>query len=89
MSINSDDRLIEEERLAEEVYDRLVRSTLRPEDDGKYVAVAFEEGDFEIDPDDFAATERLLARRPGARLWLMRVGKLPAYRVRGLAMGRL
>ena len=88
MSASDDERLAEEERRAEEVYDRLVRPTLGPEDDGKYVAIAFEEGDFEVDPDDFAATERLLARRPGARLWLMRVGKLPAYRVRGLAAGR-
>ena len=30
------------ERLAEEVYDRLVRPALGPEDNGKYVAVAFE-----------------------------------------------
>ena len=89
ISANSEDHLAEEERLAEEVYDRLVCPTLKPEDDGKYVAVAFEEGDFEVDPDDFAATERILARRPGARLWLMRVGKLPAYRVRELATGQL
>lgn len=85
MSASPDDRLAEEERLAEEVYERLVRPTLGPEDDGKYVAVAFEEGDFEVDSDDYAATGRLLARRPGARLWLMRAGGLAAYRVRGLA----
>jgi hypothetical protein len=88
MSASPDDRLAEEERLAEEVYDRLVRPTLGPGDDGKYVAVAFEEGDFEIDHDDYAATGRLLARRPGARVWLMRAGGLAAYRIRGLA-GRL
>jgi hypothetical protein len=52
------------------------------------VAVAFEEGDFEVDPDDYAATGRLLARRPGARVWLMRAGGLAAYWVRGLAVGR-
>ncbi len=85
MSADSDAVLAEEERLAEEVYDRLVRPALRPEDDGKYVAVAFEVGDFEVDPDDYAATGRLLARRPGARVWLMRAGRQAAYRVRGLA----
>ena len=84
MTARPDDLLAEEERLAEEVYDRVVRPTLRPEDDGKYVAVAFEAGDFEIDADDYAATGRLLARRPGARLWLMRVGPEAAYRVRTL-----
>ncbi len=87
MSTSLDALLAEEERLAEEVYDRLIRPALRPEDDGKYVAVAFEAGDFEIDPDDYAATGRLLARRPGARVWLMRAGRSAAYRMRGLVTG--
>ena len=89
MSVSTDTVLAEEEQRAEEVYDRLVRPVLRPEDDGKYVAVAFEVGDFEIDADDFAATGRLLARRPGARLWLMRTGPSAAYRLRGLVAGEL
>ena len=83
-----DARLVEDERRAEEVYDRLVRLALRPEDEGKYVAVAVESGDFEVDADDFAATGRLLARRPGARLWLMRTGPSAAYRIRNLAARR-
>jgi hypothetical protein len=77
-------RLAEEERLAEDVYDRLVRPTLKVEDDGKYLAVDVGSGDFEIDSDDFAATGRLLARRPEARLWLMRTGPSAAYRLRSL-----
>jgi len=87
MSAAIDDaRLAEDERRAEEVYDRLIRPVLRPEDEGKYVAVAVESGDFEIDADDYAATGRLLARRPGARLWLMRTGPSAAYRLRNLAV---
>ncbi len=78
----NDARLAEDERLAEEIYERLVRSTLRPEDEGKFVAVAVESGDFEVDASDFAATGRLLARRPGERLWLMRTGPAAAYRMR-------
>ena len=84
----AEDQLAEDERLAEEVYDRSVRPALRPEDEGKYVAVAVETGDYEVDADDFAATRRLLARRPGARLWLMRTGPSAAYRLRGLAAGQ-
>ena len=87
MTVHSDFLLAEEERLAEEVYDRIVRPVLRLEDDGKYLAIAFEADDFEIDSDDFAATERLLARRPGARVWLMRTDKTAAYRVRGIVTG--
>ena len=88
MSPATDDaRLAEDERRAEEVYYHLIRPVLRPEDEGKYVAV--ESGDFEIDADDYAATGRLLARRPGARLWLMRTGPSAAYRLRGLVAARL
>jgi hypothetical protein len=84
MSATPDVRLAEEERLAQGVYDRIVRPVLRPEDDGKYVAVAYEVGDFEIDSDDYAATGRLLARHPRARVWLMRAGRQAAYRLRAL-----
>jgi hypothetical protein len=73
--------LAEEERLAIEVYDRSIRPLLRAEDEGKYVAVAFETGDYEIDADDYAATGRLLARLPGARIWLMRAGQVATYRM--------
>ncbi len=83
-----DARLAEDERLAEEIYDRLIRPALRPEEEGKYVAVTVESGDFEVDADDYAATGRLLARRPGARLWLMRTGPSAAYRLRGLVASR-
>jgi hypothetical protein len=88
MPATPDAILAEEERRAKEVYDRLVRPTIRPEDEGKYVAVAFEEDDFEVDADDYAATGRLLARRPGARVWLMRTGPSAAYRARGLSAGQ-
>ena len=81
-------RLAEDERRAEEVYDRCIRPVPRPEDEGKYVAVAVESGDFEIDADDYAATGRLLARHPGARLWLMRTGPSAAYRLRVLMADR-
>ena len=63
MTVNPNALFAEEERLAEEVYDDLIRPDLRPEDDGKYVAVAFEADDFKIVSDDYAATARLLARQ--------------------------
>ena len=56
MTTTPDVLLAEEERCADEIYDRLIRPTLRPGDGGKYVALASETGEFEIDADDFAAT---------------------------------
>lgn len=67
-------RLAEEARLGQAAYDQHVRHKLRPEDDGKYVAVEIHSGDYEIDADDYQAIERLLARLPEARILLLRVG---------------
>ena len=87
MAATPDAVLAEEQRRAEEVYDRVIRQSLRPEDDGKFVVVAFEHDDFEVDDDEYAAMQRLKARRPAARLWLMKTGPEPAYRIRALAAG--
>lgn len=88
MPVTPDAVLAEEQRRAEEVYDRVIRPALRPEDDGKFVVVAFEADDFEVDADDYTAIRRMKARRPGARLWLMRTGPQAACRIRGLTAGR-
>ncbi len=82
MPTTSDIVLAEEQRRAEDLYERIVRPALRSEDDGKFVVVALEADDFEVDVDEYAAFRRLQARRPGARLWLMRTGPEPAYRIR-------
>src|SRR5207253_2501491 len=71
------------ERRGQELYDRLVKPALKAEDDGKFVAVDAESGDYEIDRDDFQATERLLQRHQDAQIWLMRAGRLAAYHIGG------
>ncbi len=40
-------------------------------------------GDFEIDADELAVSDRLLARLPGAQIWLRRVGFDHARRFEG------
>ena len=39
-------------RLGQEIYDRVVRPALRPEDHGKFVAVEVETGDYEMNADE-------------------------------------
>ena len=41
---------------------------------------------YEVDADDYTATERLLRRNPDAQIWLVRVGHRAAYRIRSLAV---
>ena len=68
--------------IGREVYERVVVPQLRPEDRGKYVAVDVDAGEFEVDADDLTAVDRLLDRRPGVRLLLMRAGYPTTYTMR-------
>jgi len=68
-------------RRGQEIYDRDVHPGLRPEDEDKFVAIDIKSGSYEIDRDDFTATERLLTRQPHAQIWLARIGQRAAYRI--------
>jgi hypothetical protein len=61
-------------RRAEEIFDRVIRPTLRPQDDGKFVAIDVASGDYEIDEDDYTAVARIHSRNANAEVWLMRAG---------------
>ena len=68
-------------RRGQEIYDRDVRPTLRPEDDYKYVAIDIETEEFEMDPDDYTASKRLRDRIPDSQTWMMQVGQRAAHRM--------
>ncbi len=56
-------------RLAGGIFERQVKPSLRPEDDGSFVAIDVDE--FEADPSDYAAISRLRSRKPAADIWLV------------------
>jgi hypothetical protein len=68
-------------RLGGQIFDLQVRPRLQPADDGKFVAIDVDTGDFEIDVDDYPAVSRLRLRKPAADIWLMRAGYPAAYRI--------
>jgi hypothetical protein len=68
-------------RRGREWYDRAVRPSVTESDKGKFVAIDIESGEFESDRNDLIATEKLLARCPGAKIWLTRIGHRTAYRI--------
>ena len=70
-------------RLGDAIYDRDVRPHLKPEDDGKFVAIDVETGAHEIADDELAALDRLRARVPKATMWLVKVGSPYVYRFGG------
>ena len=65
----------------EALYAETIRDTLNADDVGKFVVIDIETGDYEIDDDDLTATERVLARRPNALTYGLRIGYPAAYRL--------
>ena len=68
-------------RLGGEVFERCARPSLRPEDEGKFVALDVVSGEYEIDSNDYAAVTRLRARVPSADVWLARAGSPATCRI--------
>ena len=69
-------------RRGDELYEGEILSRLKQTPDGHFVVIDIDGGDFEVDPDEIAASDRLLARRPHAQVWLRRVGSRYAHRLR-------
>lgn len=55
-------------------YESTIKPGLKPEDEGKFVAVDVETGEYGIAEDELEAIDLLHARRPGALVRLRRVG---------------
>ncbi len=63
------------------IYDREIEPTLEPGLEGMFIAIDIDSGDFEIDANELAASDRLRSRRPEAQIWLRRVGSRYARRI--------
>ena len=67
-------------RRGDEIYDREISPHVGPADEGKFVVIDIETGEYEVDQDELAACDRLLARRLNAQMWTRRVGSRFARR---------
>ena len=56
------------------LYETKIRSRVEAGNDGKFVPIDIETGEYEIDADAMAATDRLIDRVSDAQTWLVRVG---------------
>jgi len=63
------------------LFDEKIRPTLGPSTRGKFLVLDVETGEYEIDRNDLAALKRLRAKRPGAPLFVLRIGYPSAYRL--------
>ena len=56
------------------LYDQQIRPQVEPQQNGKFMVLDIETGDYEVDMDSYAAYERAAARRSDAPFYLLRVG---------------
>lgn len=70
-------------RRGDEIYMRDILPNIKKGDEGKFMVIDIETGAYEIDADELTASDRLLARRPNAQIWLVRVGSRYALRFGG------
>lgn len=61
-------------RRGDAMYEGDIRPVVEEGNEGKFVAIDIETGAYEIDADELAASDRLLARVPDAQVWLKRIG---------------
>jgi hypothetical protein len=61
-------------RRGKAIYEAQVRPRVEPGNRGKIVAIDIESGDFALGGDTLAASDSLLARRPEAQIWCVRIG---------------
>lgn len=61
-------------RRGDEIFERDIAPHLGEEDPTEFIVIDIESGAYEIDNDELAASDRLLARKPDAQVWLRRVG---------------
>lgn len=61
-------------RRGDAMYEGKIRALVESGNEGKFVAIDIETGAHEIDSDELAASDHLLARVPDAQIWLKRIG---------------
>lgn len=73
-------------RRGDEIYERDIRAQVEVAHREKVVAIDIDSGEYVIDDNALAASERLLAQHPDAEIWCVRVGHRALYRIGGRPM---
>jgi hypothetical protein len=63
----------------EAIYEGRIRPLVESGNEGKFVIIDIETGDYEVDADDLTASKRILEKRPGAVIYGLRIGHPAAY----------
>lgn len=66
---------------AEQIYAEQIKHLVEPQENGKFIVIDIESGDYEVDADDIAAEDRLEERRPGCPGHLLKIGYKAAFTI--------
>lgn len=64
-----------------EIYEQQIKAQVEDGNQGKFLVINTETGEYEMDADDVLAAKRAKSRFPDASLFSMRVGHAAAYQV--------
>jgi hypothetical protein len=67
----STDEIVER---GKEIYENQLRNKLEPQNEGIFLIIDIETGEYEMDDDDVAASRRASRKRPGGARFGMRIG---------------
>jgi hypothetical protein len=67
--------------LGQQLYDRDIRNQVEPDHKGQMLALDVDSGTYAMGDDSFVAIQRLKAKVPDARAYLVRVGYSTAVRI--------
>ena len=70
-------------RRGDALYESKVHPRLSAEDDGKFVALDIDTGEYELHASELTAGDRLRKRLPEAQIWMVRVGSRYLHRFGG------
>ena len=72
----------------DEIYEHKIRADVEDGNRGKVVAIDVESEAFEIGENAIQASDRLLARKPEAEIWFVRIGHRSLHRIGAQAHSR-
>jgi hypothetical protein len=70
------------------IYENQIRAQVENNNYGKVVAIDVETGEFAVDEEPLPAADKLLARRPNAQIWFVRIGYRGLHRFGNARAGR-
>src|SRR5262245_54337133 len=68
-------------RRGREIYDSRIRASVEPVENGRFVAIDIETGDYDLADEAIDAIDRLRERGSNALVYIHRVGRAAAYRI--------